>query len=192
MWSIFGWQILVQSLPLPRRISFFAAGVFAFLLVPSKSEGGEAPTGAGAERRTPWPALRSGRSLQRKGSPANNVGRRAFRRFTAAFQKRLSDRLTVPGRASSSGHLRPGVQPAPRRRLVVPNGRSPGTARVRRSATPYARGGRTGRLFRISPVHRHQAEGFVPHLRPFPSVRPALARFVKAPLNGRGSDSILS
>ena len=28
-----------------------------------KAEGGEAPRGAGADRRTSWPALRSGRSL---------------------------------------------------------------------------------------------------------------------------------
>ena len=52
---------------------------------PPKSRGGEAPAGAGAERRTPWPALRSGRSLHREGPPAHDADRRAFRRFTAAI-----------------------------------------------------------------------------------------------------------
>ena len=61
------------------------AGPKPSLPAPLESEGGEAPKVAGAERRTPWPALRSGRSLQRKGSPANDARRRAFRRFTAAF-----------------------------------------------------------------------------------------------------------
>ena len=55
------------------------------LSVSPKREGSEAPKGAGAERRTPWPALRSGRSFLRKGPPASNVGRRACRRFAAAF-----------------------------------------------------------------------------------------------------------
>ena len=79
--------------------------------VPSKCEGGEAPKGAGAERRTPWPVSRSGRSLQRKGSPASNVGRRASRRSTAAFLSVVGPRFrpdTAPDR-----------QPAPGRRLVV-------------------------------------------------------------------------
>ena len=49
------------------------------------TEGGEAPAGAGAERRTPWPALRSGRSLHREGPPVHHADRRAFRRFTAAI-----------------------------------------------------------------------------------------------------------
>ena len=38
-------------------------------------------------RRTPWPALRSGRSLDRQGSPADDAGRRASRRSTAAFRE---------------------------------------------------------------------------------------------------------
>src|SRR5262245_5923184 len=67
--------------------------------VPSKCEGGEAPKRAGAERRTRWPASRSGRSADRRRPPANNARRRAFRRFTAAIFGR-------PGSALFVKHLR--------------------------------------------------------------------------------------
>jgi hypothetical protein len=45
----------------------------------------------------PWPALRSGLSLHRKGRPAHDAGRRALRRFTAVISVR--PRLTRSGRA---------------------------------------------------------------------------------------------
>ena len=51
----------------------------------------------GAERRTPWPALRSGRSLDRQGPPANDAGRRASRRSTAAFSVRRRAALSTAG-----------------------------------------------------------------------------------------------
>jgi hypothetical protein len=76
------------------------------VFLPSRDvRGSGAPTGAGAERRTRWPALRSGRSLDRQGSPANDAGRRASRRSTAAFFD--------PGPRFSSRHLRLVRQPAP-------------------------------------------------------------------------------
>jgi hypothetical protein len=62
--------------------------------------GGEAPAGAGAERRTPWPALRSGRSLHREGPPVHDADRRAFRRFTAAI---LGFGTVLPG--PDGGHF---------------------------------------------------------------------------------------
>ena len=66
------------------RCPYFLAGAgYAFrLMTLAWSEGSRAPTGAGAERRTRWPALRSGRSLDRQGSPANDAGQRASRRST--------------------------------------------------------------------------------------------------------------
>jgi hypothetical protein len=82
---------------------------------PGKAEGGEAPRGAGAERRTSWPALRSGRSPKRRGPPAHDAGRRAFRRFTAAFwcgaeaAARTSGRACEPDRSGrSAGSLHTG------------------------------------------------------------------------------------
>ena len=90
---------------------------------------GEAPKGAGAERRTSWPALRSGRSADRRRPPANDAGRRAFRRFTAAFARQRH----VTRRSSSGprflGPFQSQFQRAPRGRVVVPGGRSPGAAR---------------------------------------------------------------
>ena len=86
---------------------------------PRKREGGEAPKGAGAERRTPWPVSRSGRSLQRKGSPASDVGRRAFRRFTAAFCRHRAALSSgrCPGSSTSSWQAarsgQPGGAPTP-------------------------------------------------------------------------------
>src|SRR5258707_13434220 len=103
----------------------------AFPVFPrTQREGGEAPTGAGAERRTRWPALRSGRSLDRQGSPANDAGRRASRRSTAAFLAESPPpqlRAGLPGRGIGAAP----VQRAPRRAVLMPPGSLPGAARVR-------------------------------------------------------------
>ena len=92
-------------------------------------EGGRAPTGAGAEAPHPWPASRSGRSLDRQGSPADDAGRRASRRSTAAFREAetsLQFRAGLPGSGIGAGP----VQQAPCRAVLVPPGRGPGAARV--------------------------------------------------------------
>ncbi len=106
------WRMVASSIvkqPTLRRPFFLVvSGLTLSFLSPSISEGGEAPKGAGAERRTPWPVSRSGRSLQRKGSPASNVGRRASRRSTAAFAETTKRRLISSGpRFLARGHLRP-------------------------------------------------------------------------------------
>ena len=132
-----GWLHLQLSNSQRFAARFFGGvGSHPFVFVPFDKRGGEAPKGAGAERRTPWPVLRSGRSLQRKGSPASDVGRRASRRSTAAFAETTKRRLISSGpRFLARGHLRPDpVQQAPCGRVVVPNGRSPGTARVRKDS----------------------------------------------------------
>src|SRR5262249_53559398 len=114
----------------------------------------------GAERRQALvrnaapgrPALRSGRSLDRQGPPANDAGRRAFRRSTAAFRETetsLQLRAGLPrstsfsrrplrqsrfSRWSRSGRREGKVallQQVPCRAVVVPPGRGPGAARVR-------------------------------------------------------------
>ena len=57
-------------------------------------------------RKPPHPVatLRSGQSLQRKGLPAHDAGRRALRRFTAVIS--VEPRSTRSGRAFLSGLLR--------------------------------------------------------------------------------------
>jgi hypothetical protein len=69
--------------------------------------------------------LRSGQSLQRKGLPAHNAGRRALQRFTAVIS--VEPRSTRSGRAFLSGLLlvRPVVQQAPCTRVVLPAGSIP-------------------------------------------------------------------
>ena len=99
---------------------------------PSRSEGGEAPTGAGADRRTPWPALRSGRSLA--GLPADDASRRAYRRFTAAFScgaLRLSALAPGPRLRTriAACAMTWAVQQAPCARIVVSVGRGPEASR---------------------------------------------------------------
>jgi hypothetical protein len=47
--------------------------------------GGEAPTSAGAERRTRWPPCGWACPFSGRERPAHNADRHAFRRFTAAF-----------------------------------------------------------------------------------------------------------
>ena len=82
------------------------------------------------KRRTPWPASRSGRSRVRPRSPANDAGRRASRRSTAAFRETeisLQLRAGLPGAGIGAGP----VQQAPCRAVLVPPGRGPGAARVR-------------------------------------------------------------
>ena len=83
------------------------------------------------KRRTAWPALRRGRSPVRQGPPANDAGRRASRRSTAAFLAKLSlRRSSGPGFRETGICARP-VQRAPRRAVVMPPGTMPGAARVR-------------------------------------------------------------
>ena len=79
---------------------------FAQTLPSHAVRGGGAPGGAGAERRTRWPASRSDRSPDRQGSPANDAGRRASRRSTAAFLAKLSLR-----RSSGPGFREPALAP---------------------------------------------------------------------------------
>ena len=74
--------------------------------LPRSSRGGQS-----AERRWcgtphPWPASRSGRSPDRQGSPANDAGRRASRRSTAAFRE-IEISLSAPGRAFGGPPLSP-------------------------------------------------------------------------------------
>ena len=78
----------------------------------------------------PWPASRSGRSPDRRRSPADDAGRRASRRSTAAFRETeisLQLRAGLPGSGIGAGP----VQQAPCRAILVPPGRGPGAARVR-------------------------------------------------------------
>ena len=49
------------------------------------TEGGEAPTGAGAERRTRWPPCGWACPISGRERPAHDADRRAFRRFAAAL-----------------------------------------------------------------------------------------------------------
>src|SRR6478609_8469510 len=95
-----GGKILAHAPSLPRRIFHFLRPGFSLLFPLQVSEGGRAPTGAGADRRTLWPASRLGRSAVRRRSPANDAGRRASRRSTAAFARRGYSVSPVPGRAS--------------------------------------------------------------------------------------------
>jgi hypothetical protein len=103
--------------------------VVPFLRSPKRGEA-ERRQALGAERRTPWPASRSGRSPDRRRSPANDAGRRASRRSTAAFSFRRRAALsTGGGRALSPSppavsQLWQGARSAP--------GRSPDAARVPR------------------------------------------------------------
>ena len=71
-----------------------------------------------------------GRSLQRKGSPASNVGRRASRRFTAAFLLRRRAALSsghCPGSSASSWRAarsgQPGGAPTPPECVVASHAR---------------------------------------------------------------------
>ncbi len=119
--------------------------------LPRSSRGGRSADRRWCGTRHPWPASRSGRSPDRQGSPANDAGRRASRRSTAAFREieiPLQLRAGLPGSASfsfwpsrqsrSSRWSRSGrqeaemapVQRAPRRAAVVPPGTMPGAARV--------------------------------------------------------------
>src|SRR5438552_9154159 len=50
-----------------------------------QSEGGKAPTSAGADRRTRWLPYGKARPFSGREQPAHNADRRAYRRLTAAF-----------------------------------------------------------------------------------------------------------
>src|SRR5882724_194438 len=56
---------------------------------PKIPRGGEAPTSAGAERRTRWPPYGKARPFSGREQPAHDAGRRAYRRFAAAFSLNL-------------------------------------------------------------------------------------------------------
>ena len=87
-----------------------------------KNEGSRAPAGAGAERRTRWPASRSSRSPRRRRSPAGYAHRRAYRRSAAAFSLRRRAALSAARfRAAVSQLLAGGLSIS---------GRSPDAARV--------------------------------------------------------------
>jgi hypothetical protein len=68
-----------------------------------QTEGGEAPTGAGAERRTRWPPCGWACPFSGRERPAHNADRLAFRRFTAAFFLRPRDRLLETDRGGLYG-----------------------------------------------------------------------------------------
>jgi hypothetical protein len=107
-----------------------------------KREGSEAPTGAGAERRTSCPPCGSGRSFLRKGPPANDAGRRASRRFARRSCLGAGPRFrpdTAPDR-----------QRAPRGRLVVACRAEP-----RRRPSICLRGKSAG----AGPIHTNGATG---------------------------------
>ena len=92
--------MLSNSQRFAARIFCQAPGAPSFSRPSHRVRGSGAPGGAGAERRTRWPALRSGRSLDRQGPPANDAGRRASRRSTAAFREAetsLQLRAGLPG-----------------------------------------------------------------------------------------------
>jgi hypothetical protein len=96
----------------------------SFFCSSPKNEGSRAPAGAGAERRTRWPASRSSRSPGRRRSPAGYAHRRAFRRSAAAFSLRrraaLSAALLAPPSASSwqEALVPPGGAPTPPERVL--------------------------------------------------------------------------
>ena len=116
---------------LPGGLDFLKGAGLALSLFPSlaKARGGGAPGGAGAERRTPWPALRSGRSPVRRRSPANDAGRHASRRSTAAFSFRRRAALSTGG-GWALGSSPPAVSQLLAGDRSAP-GRSPDAARVR-------------------------------------------------------------
>jgi len=65
--------------------------------------GGEAPTSAGADRRTRWLALRQACPFSGRERPIHNADRRAYRRSTAAFFLRPRDRLLETDRGPLYG-----------------------------------------------------------------------------------------
>ena len=138
-----------------------------------KNEGSRAPAGAGAERRTRWPASRSSRSPDRRRSPAGYAHRRAYRRSAAAFSLRrraaLSAALFAPPSASSWQEA-----------IVPPGGAPPPPGCVLCVSTPAGAAPAKARNCR-APATEVSACSPAP-----PSIRPASRRLMKAPLNGRG------
>jgi hypothetical protein len=95
----------VGEQPTLRRPFFGGCRATPLVVFPREGEGGGAPQGAGADRRTPWPALRSGRSLQRKGPPAQGTSTpyRGPARLSALHRGICRGGMTAssaPGRAS--------------------------------------------------------------------------------------------
>src|SRR5204863_2218008 len=72
---------------------------------PPITKGGEAPTGAGAERRTRWLPCGKARPFSGREQPAHDADRRAYRRFAAAFFLRPRDRLLETDRGAHSNAL---------------------------------------------------------------------------------------
>jgi hypothetical protein len=142
--------------------------------------GAERREALGAERRTPWPALRSGRSLDRQGSPANDAGRRASRRSTAAFSFRRRAALSTAGGRAFAQAPRPSASSW--QGAVVPPGGAPTTPEcVLCEARPQApHRPRPG----ISPGAGHPRRKACSPASP--SVRPASTTPREAPLSGRG------
>ena len=67
------------------------------------TEGGEAPTSAGADRRPGGSPCGKACPFSGRERPAHNAGRRAYRRFTAAFFLRPRDRLLETDRGPLYG-----------------------------------------------------------------------------------------
>src|ERR1043166_1062255 len=132
--------------------------------------------GGGAPRDAPAlviPLLRAVRALTQSAL--------AFRRSTAAF---CEMGFHLQSRAALSPEIVRSSARSSQGSVVTPGG-APEPPECERPASPLARGGRTGRRpgFPGSPA---PGGGVVcPNLQALPSVRPALARFAKAPLSGR-------
>ena len=134
LWRMVASSIVEQANASPP-VFLVVSGLTLSFLSPSISEGGEAPKGAGAERRTPWPVLRSGRSLQRKGSPASDaVAGAPLGAPPRHLQSDNSAVSSVPGRASSLVSLRLVSPASSLRKGRSAQRRSPGTARVRKDS----------------------------------------------------------
>ncbi len=118
-----------------RRPGFVGCRVAPLLALPLRKARGVKRRKALVRNAAPrGPSCDQGRSLQRKGSPANDARRRASRRSTAAFAEATMRRLISSGPRFLTRHLRRESSKAPCGRVVVPNGRSPGTARVRKDS----------------------------------------------------------
>ena len=114
---------------------------------PRKNEGSRAPTGAGAEAPHPVARLAAGRSPDRRRSPANDAGRRAFRRSAAAFSLRRRAALSPMAQACppivsqllAGDHSVPGRSPdAARVRGCEPRPRAPPQSEARNCRAPAA------------------------------------------------------
>jgi hypothetical protein len=161
--------------PAPR---FQRPGLGGF---PSQSKRG----GRSADRRWwgtphPWPASRSGRSRVRPRSPANDAGRRASRRSTAALVRRRAALSTGGGWVFAQA---PRPSASSWQGAVVPPGGAPTPPEcVVCETTPAGAAPAEARDFPPAPA----TDGDRPVLRPLLSVRPASTTPREAPLSGRG------